>query len=326
MNLRTLNYFLVTAEELNFTRAAEKLHMTQQSLSGNIRRIEEEYGVELFQRKPVVRLTPAGEMMMFYAQQMLKNEAQMMAGFADLSANCSGHLRLGMSRQRSSIFLPGIWERYYPFHKNISVSMYEATTTAMVNSLQNGELDMFVGIDVAPMRNLSIIPIATEYMCCFLSERLLREYMPDCWGEFLERSQKEGVDILALKELPFLMLSRGNRIRMTADQVFASGSVMPKIILETAEQNVLYKLACEARGAALFSPIVLYDYARGHRRWPEDCHLLKIRNDIAANEVSLVSRKDIPLPGYAGDMKNAIIQEFASYMMEVERITEGVRG
>lgn len=326
MNLKTLNYFLVTAEELNFTRAAEKLHMTQQSLSGNIRRIEEEYGVELFQRKPVVRLTPAGEMMMFYAQQMLKNEAQMMAGFADLSANCSGHLRLGMSRQRSSIFLPGIWERYYPFHKNISVSMYEATTTAMVNRLQTGELDMFVGIDVAPMKNLSIIPIATEYMCCFLSERLLREYMPDCWGEFLERSQKEGVDILALKELPFLMLSQGNRIRMTADQVFAYGSVMPKIILETAEQNVLYQLACEARGAALFSPLVLYDYARGHRRWPEDCHLLKIRNDIAANEVSLVSRKDIPLPGYAGDMKNAIIQEFASYMMEVERITEGVRG
>ena len=45
MNLKTLNYFLVTAEEMNFTRASEKLHVTQQSLSGSIKRIEEDYGV-----------------------------------------------------------------------------------------------------------------------------------------------------------------------------------------------------------------------------------------------------------------------------------------
>jgi len=326
MNLKTLNYFLVTAEEMNFTRASEKLHMTQQSLSGNIKRIEEEYGVELFQRKPILKLTPAGEMMVFYVRQMINSEAQMLAGFADLSAECAGHLNIGMSRQRSGIFFPGIWERYHPFYKNISITMHESMTTSMVEGLQTGELDMFVGIDVAPVKNLSIVPLATERMLCFVSERLLKEVMPDSWREFLERSRREGVDLLEMKNMPFLMLSRGNRIRRTAEQVFARGNVMPKIILETAEQNTLYRLACEARGVALFSPIVIYGHVHGQLKWPEDCHLFRIKNDIAENQVSLVSRHDIPLPRYADGMRSAIIQEFETYTAEIEQIQEGILG
>ena len=72
MNIKSLEYFLILAEELNFTKASERLYITQQSLSGCIKRLESEYGVELLQRKPVLRLTPAGEMMTFYARQILK--------------------------------------------------------------------------------------------------------------------------------------------------------------------------------------------------------------------------------------------------------------
>ena len=92
MNLKTCQYFVALAEEMNFTKASEALHITQQSLSGSIKRLEEEYGVELFQRKPYLKLTPAGETMLFYSKQMLRNESQMMASLADLSAECSGHL------------------------------------------------------------------------------------------------------------------------------------------------------------------------------------------------------------------------------------------
>lgn len=60
MNLKTCQYFVALAEEMNFTKAL-KLSITQQSLSGSIKRLEEEYGVELFQRKPYLKLTPAGE-------------------------------------------------------------------------------------------------------------------------------------------------------------------------------------------------------------------------------------------------------------------------
>ena len=54
MNLRSLEYFLVVTEEMNFTRAAERLFITQQALSSHIQRLEAEYDAELFHRKPVL--------------------------------------------------------------------------------------------------------------------------------------------------------------------------------------------------------------------------------------------------------------------------------
>ena len=187
MNIKSLEYFLILAEELNFTKASERLYITQQSLSGCIKRLESEYGVELLQRKPVLRLTPAGEMMTFYARQILKCESQMSSGFADLSANCVGHLRVGMSRHRSNIFFPGIWNRYHTFYKNIAVTLHGSVTANMLDDIQSGILDMFVGSNVPEVRNLTIIPIAYERLWCLVHEELLKEVMPDYWQEFLRK-------------------------------------------------------------------------------------------------------------------------------------------
>ena len=60
MNLRSLEYFLAAAEELNFTRAAERLFITQQALSSHISKLEEYYGVRLFDRGIPMTLTDAG--------------------------------------------------------------------------------------------------------------------------------------------------------------------------------------------------------------------------------------------------------------------------
>ncbi len=104
MNQKNVSTFVALAEEMNFTKASEALHITQQSLSGSIKRLEEEYGVELFQRKPYLKAHTCRGDYAFYSKQMLRNESQMIASLADLSAECSGHLVLGMSRQRIQVF------------------------------------------------------------------------------------------------------------------------------------------------------------------------------------------------------------------------------
>ena len=108
MNLRSIEYFLVVAEELNVTRAAERLVISQQALSSHIKRLEDEYNVELFYRKPVFRLTPAGQQMVFFGKQILQSEASMRAAFSDITENARATLRFGISRMRADIFFPMI--------------------------------------------------------------------------------------------------------------------------------------------------------------------------------------------------------------------------
>ena len=321
MNLKTCQYFVALAEEMNFTKASEALHITQQSLSGSIKRLEEEYGVELFQRKPYLKLTPAGETMLFYSKQMLRNESQMMASLADLSAECSGHLVLGMSRQRIQAFFPGIWERYHNAYPNISLDLRQSYTLKMVDAIQAGKLDLFIGVDVPATSNLNVIPLASEYLFCLIHDKILKEFCPDHWQELLKKSAIEGLDVSDLKDFPILLLASDNRIRSLLDRAYERCGIMPKTILEASDQSILYRLACSAQGAAFLPPMILFDHKKGAITCPEDCHCLRMNHSFSKIDISLIYRNDLILPHYAEGMKKAITQEFYSYAMAMKQLT-----
>lgn len=320
MNLKTCQYFLTLAEEMNFTRASEILHITQQSLSGSIIRLEEEYGVTLFQRKPILKLTPAGEAMVFYARQILKSESQMTAVFADLSNECSGHLDLGMSRQRIQVFFPGIWEQYHARYPNVTLNLHQSYTLNMTNDIQAGKLDLFIGVDVPSVSNLTSVPLASEPICCLIHDKLLQKYLPEKREVFLEKGHLHGLDLLDLKDFPILLLSPDNRIRPVLDRAYDSCGIMPKTVLEASDQSIIYQLACEAQGAAFLPPMILFDRKTGMLSWPEDCHYLQMNRSFSKINISLVYRNDLILPHYAEEMKNAILSEFHTYNMAIQQI------
>ena len=321
MNLKTCQYFIALAEEMNFTKASEALHITQQSLSGSIKRLEEEYGVELFQRKPYLKLTPAGETMLFYSKQMLRNESQMMASLADLSAECSGHLVLGMSRQRIQVFFPGIWEQYHDAYPNVSLDLRQSYTLKMADALQAGKLDLFVGVDVPAASNLNVVPLASEYLFCLIHDKVLKKYCPDHWQELLSKSAAGGLDVSDFKDFPILLLASDNRIRSLLDRAYDRCGIMPRTILEASDQNIIYQLACSGQGAAFLPPMILFDHKKGAITWPEDCHCLRMNHSFSKIDISLVYRNDLILPHYAEGMKKAIIQEFHSYAMAMNQLT-----
>jgi DNA-binding transcriptional LysR family regulator len=148
MTLNSFTIFLTVVEEMNFTRAAHRLFITQQSLSGHIRRLEEEYGVTLFERKPVLKLTPEGENMVFYAKQILQAENSMVSRFADITKNSAAYLTIGISYMRSGVFGIGIWRRFHKEYPHIEVRFLEKNTDRLLEALQQGDISMMIGIDV----------------------------------------------------------------------------------------------------------------------------------------------------------------------------------
>jgi DNA-binding transcriptional LysR family regulator len=87
---RSLYCFVVAAEELNFTRAAEKLFMTQQALSSHIKKLEQQYDAVLFERRPRLCLTPAGHHLLSYAKNTIQNERSLIKYLQDDRKNSIG--------------------------------------------------------------------------------------------------------------------------------------------------------------------------------------------------------------------------------------------
>ena len=105
MELNSYAVFLIAAEEMSFTNAAKRLYMTQQGLSAHIRRLEDHYHVRLFERRPVLKLTPEGESMVFYARQILDSERLMTSQFADLTPESFDQRLALVERTRTGVFL-----------------------------------------------------------------------------------------------------------------------------------------------------------------------------------------------------------------------------
>lgn len=320
MNINTFSIFLTVVEEMNFTRAAQRLFMTQQSLSGHIRRLEEEYGVILFERKPALRLTAEGESMAFYARQILQVQNSMCNEFADMSVEYSANLDIGMSFMRSSLIGRRIWKQFHRRYPNIRVRITEKTTTALIGDLQQGKISIMTGVDIRPVPGLLVRPVIREHLCCVISKEL---YSRTCVQDApADPAAGELLSVRQLREIPMMFPTRGNRLRSSLDRMYRSVGFMPKIIMESERQDMLYRLAKAGEGAAIVSPMVLCDENLA-LVMPRDCCVLRIR-ETQPTVLGIARLEDVQLTHYEEMMAQTIREEFLRYGESIARI--GLRG
>lgn len=140
--LRQLQYALAVADTLSFTRAAERCHVSQPSLSAQVAELESALGVQLFERsRRRVLITPAGQRLLERARVILR-EAEDLMHLARRSADpLEGTLRLGVIPTISPYLLPQITEALGSAHPNLVAQWAEDKTDVLVEQLQRGELD-----------------------------------------------------------------------------------------------------------------------------------------------------------------------------------------
>lgn len=316
MDYNAFEVFITVTEEMNFTRAAARLYMSQQNVSSHILKLEKNYRVTLFERKPVLRLTPEGEAFLSFAKMVMEGHNALTSRFADLSTHSIGLLRMGISYQRSQVFMPGIWSRFHHDYGNISLRMQEQMTYQLLEQLQSGELDLIVGVNIPQFSNLKVIPLAQEATYCTVSEATLRQYFPEDWQERIQRYSREGLDLLDIKDLPLMLPSNDNRLRAPIDRIFSKNNVYPNVVLETASHGLLSRLSALNGQVALVSPLTLYELLRTTPDIMKICHSFKVK-DIPPIEVSLAYRSDIDQPRYVLGMVDCVTEEFAYYIHEL---------
>src|SRR2546430_1095901 len=129
MDFDQLNTFLEVAKLGNFSRAAEKVLRSQPAVSAQIRQLEQEYGHKLFDRSAKsVRLTPAGEMILEYAQQMMALRSRSLAAISERNKMPTGTLSINANKKTFLYILPKIFAKYHHTFPKMRINVYQNFT------------------------------------------------------------------------------------------------------------------------------------------------------------------------------------------------------
>ena len=144
MDLISLYYFQELSKDLNMTKTAERLYISQQTLSNHIQRLEQYYGTKLFYRKPSLSLTCAGEFVLSFAQVVGKEERNLKDILSDVEHQERGTLRFGASMARGTQFLPIILPAFQRRYPRVEVRFVEGLSANLEKKIANGEVDFAV--------------------------------------------------------------------------------------------------------------------------------------------------------------------------------------
>jgi DNA-binding transcriptional LysR family regulator len=241
MELRHLRYFAVLARELNFSRAAEQLHIAQPPLSRQIRQLEEELGAELIDRRArPLRLTPAGQFFHGQAVQLLERLAEVRVATGRIAQGQRAWFGIGFVPSTLYGALPEVIRRFREAQPDVDVGLSELTTVQQIEALKAGRIDVGFGRLRFDDERIEGEVVREETVVAALPA-----------GHRLARRKR-----LALAELagePLLLYPARPRPSY-ADQVldmFGSRGLVPAVALEANEMQTAIGLVVAGVGYAL---------------------------------------------------------------------------
>ena len=237
INPRTITYVTAVAEEQSFSKAAERLYITQPSLSQHILNAEKEYGVQFFDRRSMpVRLTYAGERFLAIAKEMDQLDRQLSREMDDITCNLTGRIAVGVSSTRGSRFIPQLFSRFKSRYPGFELDLVEDSNAKQLEAVRNGRVDFaFTGYT---QDDLYSHLIAEREIKLAVRRDLVNNLSPETGS----------VAMTSFSEYPFILLKKGRGIRNIADQLFSDNNINPQIAYETSNYNMALGMAREGLG------------------------------------------------------------------------------
>ncbi len=248
MNFQHLKYFLAVAQEMNITHAAERLYISQQSLSNHISNLERELDVKLFIRSPKLSLTYAGSQLVSTATQILDLQAQYLNQVSDINRNYVGTLRVGISYTCGLALLPDILPRFHDEFPMVELTLFEGNSLELEEELSRSRVDLIICFQPIMMEGVEIIPLVEDKLVMMVPRRFTDLIYGD-QADIQRERLREGAELTPFEGLPFVLLKRGNRVRSILDQYFSKNHFKPNILLET--ENTVTTLAMARTGAGI---------------------------------------------------------------------------
>ncbi len=256
MNINNLKYFVTTVEEMNFSKAAKKLYITQQSLSKQIASIEEECGIELFKRsrgKEVV-ITEAGKVFYQNAKEMLSIYEKTEKQINDLKSFQENELIIAVPRVRAYYVLPSILEEYCSAYPDVHIRILSGSSTNVAEAIKNGEADIGIGIDIQD-NTVDCIELTREKQYVVLHESLFNKFFDAKAQE--ELLSKKTVPLKTFSQCPFILCDTDIWSGSYFEKLREADPFNANIIIKSNDFMVAYRMCKIGLGASIISGSLL---------------------------------------------------------------------
>lgn len=279
-------YVYEVYKEGSFSKAAQKLFISQPSLSASVKRVEDKVGYPIFDRstKPL-SLTECGKKYINSAEQIIAAQNEFSNYINDWGGLKTGSLTLGGSSLFASWVLPPLMAEFSQKYPDIRLILVEENTAALEQMLQNGRLDLMLDNCKLDEHVFCHRNYQEEYLLLAVPKRLaVNEKLKYCQisksmvqnRSFL-RKDIPSVPLREFEKEPFIMLKPENDTRKRAMEIFDGHGIKPTILFEVDQQMTAYNITSSGMGISFISdtlvsrvpsePDVIYYKLDGKNSW-----------------------------------------------------------
>jgi len=249
MDTISLYYFSELSKDLHMTNTAERLYISQQTLSNHIKRLEDNLGVALFYRKPSLRLTYSGELLLDYAKTVLTQEKVLKDIISDVKGEERGIIRFGASAMRLSTCLPQILPIFSKHYPRVELRLINDVSANLEYLVLNDEIDFAIVTQESDNVKLKSTHLMEDLVYLCVSEELLDTYYGDKKDDLKEKAIL-GANIDDFSRLPFCMMS--NQLGHKIQKAFEYACITPHVYITSSYTKICADI-CFKGLAAFFS-------------------------------------------------------------------------
>lgn len=235
VQLRAFHYVAICG---GFSRAAEELFLTQPAISDQVRKLEEEYDILLFNRqRKQVALTPAGERLLAITRRMFDTESQALELLSESRALRAGTLRIVADAAHHMLHILGEFREKYP---GVRITMRAGNTETVIESLYSYDADIGVLGDLPSGRDFEIIKLNSSPIIAFAAaDRPM--------------ARRKAISFAELAALPLVMRERGSRTRKKLEESAARAGVELKPAIEAEGREAVREIVASGTGIGFVS-------------------------------------------------------------------------
>ncbi|MGW0064189.1 transcriptional regulator CynR [Streptosporangium sandarakinum] len=248
LELRHLRYLLAVAEHGNFTRAAQELHISQPTLSQQIRQLERTVGAQLLDRTGrTVRLTDAGAVYTDHARRALRDLAAAERAVHDVQDLSRGHLRLGVTPTFTAYLVGPLTAEFHTRHPAINLTLTETTQDRIEAALLADDLDLGIAFAGPHLPGVIATALFTETLSLVTSTPRVQA-MPN------------PLPVHALKDEQLALLSGDFATRSHIDAYFTHHRATPRITVEANSIQALTEIVQRTHLATVLPDAITHDH------------------------------------------------------------------